>query len=38
MMGWDADTGNPTDVKLRELGLGWITDLDRAAGPALAAG
>jgi aldehyde:ferredoxin oxidoreductase len=25
--GWDPDTGNPTDVKLRELGLGWVSDL-----------
>lgn len=22
--GWDPQTGNPTDAKLRELGLGWI--------------
>ena len=22
--GWDAQTGNPTDTKLRELGLGWV--------------
>jgi aldehyde:ferredoxin oxidoreductase len=21
--GWDPATGNPTEVKLRELGLGW---------------
>jgi aldehyde:ferredoxin oxidoreductase len=22
--GWDPETGNPTEVKLRELGLGWL--------------
>ena len=25
--GWDLETGNPTEIKLRELGLGWVADL-----------
>jgi aldehyde:ferredoxin oxidoreductase len=25
--GWDGETGHPTDVKLMELGLGWVLDL-----------
>jgi aldehyde:ferredoxin oxidoreductase len=24
VMGWDVETGNPTEAKLRELGLDWI--------------
>jgi aldehyde:ferredoxin oxidoreductase len=24
--GWDPQTGNPTDAKLRELGLGWVVE------------
>lgn len=27
LCGWDSDTGNPTAVKLRELGLEWVVDL-----------
>jgi len=23
-MGWDVATGNPTETKLRELGLDWV--------------
>ena len=23
LMGWDSETGNPTDAKLHELGLEW---------------
>ncbi len=25
--GWDPETGNPTEIKLKELGLGWVADL-----------
>jgi len=25
--GWDPESGNPTPVKLRELGLGWAAEL-----------
>ena len=25
--GWDPETGNPTEIKLRELGLGWVAEL-----------
>ncbi|MCP4403483.1 MAG: aldehyde ferredoxin oxidoreductase family protein [bacterium] len=25
--GWDLETGNPTEIKLRELGLGWVAEL-----------
>ena len=24
LMGWDVATGNPTETKLRELGLDWV--------------
>ena len=24
--GWDPETGNPAEIKLRELGLGWVVD------------
>jgi aldehyde:ferredoxin oxidoreductase len=26
LSGWDEKTGNPTDTKYRELGLGWLCD------------
>ena len=26
MMGWDIETGNPTRLKLKELGLEWLSD------------
>jgi len=26
LVGWDPTTGNPTGAKLRELGLGWISE------------
>ncbi|MCL4459993.1 MAG: aldehyde ferredoxin oxidoreductase family protein [Chloroflexi bacterium] len=26
MMNWEAQTGNPTQAKLEELGLGWVAD------------
>jgi len=26
MMGWDGETGIPTDWKLQELGVGWVVD------------
>jgi hypothetical protein len=26
MCGWDAETGNPTRVKLETLGIGWVAD------------
>jgi aldehyde:ferredoxin oxidoreductase len=26
MMGWDGETGIPTDWKLQELGVGWVAD------------
>jgi aldehyde:ferredoxin oxidoreductase len=26
MCGWDAETGNPTRVKLEALGIGWVAD------------
>ena len=25
--GWDQETGNPTESKLRELGLDWVNEL-----------
>ena len=34
MMGWDPSTGNPTEGKLRELGLGWVADAPSPAAPA----
>jgi aldehyde:ferredoxin oxidoreductase len=27
MAGWDVETGNPTRVKLEQLGIGWVADL-----------
>ena len=30
-MGWDGETGVPTDNKLAELGIEWVSDLPRAA-------
>jgi aldehyde:ferredoxin oxidoreductase len=38
MIGWDPDTGNPTDVKLRELGLGWTLEPEPWPGAGLSAG
>jgi aldehyde:ferredoxin oxidoreductase len=26
LCGWDPVTGNPTDTKYRELGLGWVRE------------
>ena len=27
LIGWDPKTGNPTDTKLKELGIDWVLDL-----------
>jgi aldehyde:ferredoxin oxidoreductase len=26
MMGWDAETGEPTETKLQELEIAWVAD------------
>jgi len=27
LIGWDTETGNPTETKLKELGIDWVLDL-----------
>jgi aldehyde:ferredoxin oxidoreductase len=31
MMGWDPETGAPTEEKLLELGIGWVSSQIGAA-------
>jgi aldehyde:ferredoxin oxidoreductase len=38
MVGWDPETGNPTEVKLRELDLSWILEPQPSPVPTMADG